>query len=208
MQAIGHVERITRDTIEGWACFPDDLASHPEIALRIGDEIVARATADRQREDLEALGHGRSDMAFEIAVPPGTRLDLDTLALVEQRSGTVLPIAADAPRAEGFVESRHGHLYLGWAWLVGRPREKCRIEVMVEGQTVMTAIADEFREDLAAAGIGDGHCGFSVDMGRFARSNQGGEAIQFVFADSGVALTSLIRQVAIAKPVRMPMPGN
>lgn len=208
MQAAGYVERITRDTIEGWAYFPDDLAAHPEMVLQVGGEVIARAAADRHRDDLQALGHGRSDMAFEIKVPPGTRLDLDTLALVEERGGTALPIAPDAPRAEGFVESRHGHIYFGWAWVVGRPRERCAIDVLMGGQTVMTTIADAFREDLASAGFGDGHCGFSVDLGRFTRSLQGSETPSFVFAESGIALTNLIREVSIAKPVRMPMPGN
>jgi hypothetical protein len=49
----------------------------------------------------------------------------------------------------------------GWAWYPDRPQTRVEVEVLVDGHPAGSLIAEAFREDVAAAGFGDGNYGFS-----------------------------------------------
>lgn len=50
----------------------------------------------------------------------------------------------------------------GWSRSTRDPKNKIKIEVMVDGVLVAHGTADRWRSDLAAAGVGDGFCAFDI----------------------------------------------
>jgi hypothetical protein len=50
----------------------------------------------------------------------------------------------------------------GWAWDAENPELPVRLECLVDGMVVGTALAFEYRADLAHAGMGQGRCGFTL----------------------------------------------
>jgi hypothetical protein len=53
---------------------------------------------------------------------------------------------------------------LGWAWYPEAPERRVIIEVLADGTVIGSAIANLHREDVLAAGFGDGCYGFSVAL--------------------------------------------
>ncbi len=52
----------------------------------------------------------------------------------------------------------------GWCWSPGRPAERLAVEIL-DGDTIaVSLVADRFRQDLAALGMGDGKCGFQTRL--------------------------------------------
>ena len=54
---------------------------------------------------------------------------------------------------------------VGWMWAKSRPDEPLAVQLHFRSGAVETVTADVFREDLRAAGIGNGAHGFHVDLG-------------------------------------------
>lgn len=66
----GFVERVTADTVYGWALKPDDAGAHVTILVCDEDRILAEGIADLYRDDLQRAGIGKGDHAFCLTVPP------------------------------------------------------------------------------------------------------------------------------------------
>ena len=63
--------------------------------------------------------------------------------------------------SRGFIDSisQDGEI-CGWAWNPDLPADKLRLDFLVDGQCVGSSYAAGFREDLRAAGLGDGCYGY------------------------------------------------
>lgn len=55
----------------------------------------------------------------------------------------------------------------GWLLVADDPERKPRVEILYRGTVLGECAADEFREDLRVAGIGDGRHGFSFSLPEF-----------------------------------------
>lgn len=66
-------------------------------------------------------------------------------------------IYLDACTASGLLE--------GWARIDGRSGP-CQLRILHRGEVVARCVADQFRADLLAAGVGHGHYGFSARLRR------------------------------------------
>jgi hypothetical protein len=64
----------------------------------------------------------------------------------------------------GHVDHCDGGVVVGWARNRLRPDERVGLDVFVDGDQVGSGIADVYREDLLAAGIGDGRHGFRIEL--------------------------------------------
>lgn len=72
--------------------------------------------------------------------------------------------AEEETEVQGYVDGyREGRMY-GWAWRPKLPHETLTVEVLLDGTVVGEAAAWLHRPDLAAAGIGDGRCGFAIPV--------------------------------------------
>lgn len=69
---------------------------------------------------------------------------------------------ADALRFLGNLDGIEDGCLFGWAWDRTRPREPVHVDVLSKGRLLATVAADQYREDLAASGIGGGRHGFRV----------------------------------------------
>jgi SAM-dependent methyltransferase len=94
-------------------------------------------------------------------------------------------LAADEPALEGVVDSFTDGSVRGWAWDRRRPSTPIAIQVWNGKILVATELADGFRADLSAAGMGDGKHAFSCSHGALP---QEGAQVSVRFAESGVEL--------------------
>ena len=65
---------------------------------------------------------------------------------------------------EGCIDEIYDHAITGWACDRSMPTRRLEIHVSV-GERLYRVLADRYRADLAAAGKGDGRCGFEVSVG-------------------------------------------
>jgi hypothetical protein len=86
-------------------------------------------------------------------------------------SAVVAESSATAARAPitGYVEAATAEAVLGWAWIQRRPQERVTVELVLDGQSIASTVADGLREDLARNGIGDGRHAFSLSIPPAAR---------------------------------------
>lgn len=73
------------------------------------------------------------------------------------------PASAGA-NVHGHLDGIHGGRASGWLWDPKFPNHALRFEVLANGEVVAGGIADEYRADLAKAGIGNGWHAFSVPV--------------------------------------------
>ena len=52
----------------------------------------------------------------------------------------------------------------GWAMVLDQPKVKAKVQLRVDGKARASAVANRMREDLLAAGIGDGQHGFEISL--------------------------------------------
>lgn len=167
----------------GWAVDPDDPAT--EVAVRViadGTE-VASGIADRPRSDVREAGFDTDDES-------GWAFDL-TDVLAATGAHEILVQAQDLETSEwhdlgasprtltctglgGFHDAFSGLVNrsecaaAGWAWDRHNPEgPRVTVRVLVDGSEVAQVVADELREDVRDAGIGDGYSGWSIDLWPF-----------------------------------------
>lgn len=67
-------------------------------------------------------------------------------------------------RIRGTLDGLIGGLVGGWATDAGSPDGRVEVEVLIDGEVVGRSVADRYRQDLAEAGVGTGHCGWVVPI--------------------------------------------
>ena len=70
-------------------------------------------------------------------------------------------------RVAGHVDRCDEQLVEGWITVLGEPETKVSLDVMLAGKAIGHCTADQLREDLRDAEIGDGYCAFSFPMPAF-----------------------------------------
>lgn len=76
MAVQGHVDTMKGSYITGWAVSIPDNGNCAITITDMGGKQLAKGRASRHREDLVALGLGRTTLAYQIAVPLGTEAQL------------------------------------------------------------------------------------------------------------------------------------
>jgi acetyltransferase AlgX (SGNH hydrolase-like protein) len=90
-----------------------------------------------------------------------------------------LPESVRTHRVDGRLEAVVDGRAVGWAWSPERPEETVEVEVLVDGEMVVSGAADVERPALLQAGVGHGRYGFDIPLPeRF--SGAGAHAIQAV----------------------------
>jgi len=64
----------------------------------------------------------------------------------------------------GYLDKVEGLIVYGWAYNKGNPEERVEVVVLVDGKPVAEGVADQYREDLKRAGIGDGKHAFMIKI--------------------------------------------
>jgi hypothetical protein len=84
-------------------------------------------------------------------------------AVVDARAG-LSHASASLPRLLGHLDRAEGGLVQGWAQAEGHPEAPVCLDVVVDGVVVTTVLANRYRSDLEAAGLGSGRHSFSVAL--------------------------------------------
>lgn len=64
----------------------------------------------------------------------------------------------------GNVDGLQKGVLFGWAVDSKEQNSPCDLRVWLDGREIAALSADQYREDVAAAGFGSGHCGFQLDL--------------------------------------------
>lgn len=103
MQIKGFVEQVSNLQVRGWAYYPDDPAGHVAIEVSLGTEIIARATANLYRQDLERAKVGNGDHAFvvnfPVALEPESIVSVNVAAFSNELEKVPLSFVGSAPAA-------------------------------------------------------------------------------------------------------------
>ena len=95
MAVQGHVDQMEGAYVTGWAIAMPDTG---DCAITVADsqgKVLAKDRASRHREDIAALGLGRPNLAFRVAVPHGAgRRQLHVLANGQELGGSPISIGA------------------------------------------------------------------------------------------------------------------
>ena len=101
----------------------------------------------------------RTELGPELAALRGR---LARRAILSDDAADLGPVRAWLDRC---VVGTDGMLHVGgWAQDVARPEAPVCLDVMVNGAVVAFAVANEYRADLVAVGIGDGQVGFDLGL--------------------------------------------
>ena len=190
----GFVDGFDGRWVSGWACDRADPGRRLRIEICVGDDVVT-VPADRERPDVAAAGRATGFCGFSAEL----YLDVSNFAPIRVReasTGTELPGSPldpplprpipgpDAGAVEGFIDFVDGNRIVGWAHDRALPGRRVQVEIAVgDARTVVPA--DEFREDVAAAGVNDGRCGFAFSFdaqaatGRLIRVRDAATGIEF-----------------------------
>jgi hypothetical protein len=77
-----------------------------------------------------------------------------------------------ATTLEGHLEVAGPDRVIGWAWDPSKPNVPLAVEVMADGKLLAKVTADTPREDLAAAGKGNGRHGFFLSTASLLRDGR------------------------------------
>lgn len=99
----------------------------------------------------------------------------------------VPPAAAAKGGTQGVFDGVGDHAAQGWAFDPSRPEVRLEIEILEGERVVARGLADQPREDLRQAGIGDGRCHFRLPVSSELRDGAPHGLVARV-ADSGVLL--------------------
>jgi hypothetical protein len=195
MAVLGFVERINREKITGWVIDQKKPDRRHVVELYVGERQITSAPATIERlEVAQQISCDRNDFGFELAVPYGTPLDAQKMAVRVVGADILLPVLEGAARLEGVLDFVAGSTIGGWAWHTGRPTERISVIVRHKDEVLTTLVADGFRQDLFEAGVGDGAHGFIFDLGAVANAVPLVlEEVEVAFASTGDPLFNLIK---------------
>lgn len=168
----GFIDEISVTRVVGWA---RQIETEHSLDLDLlVDERLARTTkADLYRTDLQAAGkgNGRHGFSFDLSgIPIGDLASVKVTVRVHKTSHVIAMKDYGAEqnlqnsgmgRFRGFVESIQDTTIQGWADYE-HEHDPPVIEAVLNGKVVGSALANVFRADLLAAGIGDGARAFGL----------------------------------------------
>ncbi|WP_353720803.1 T9SS type A sorting domain-containing protein [Dyadobacter sp. 676] len=167
-QYAGSFEWFDCEAIKGWAWDKNFPGNAVTVEVFEGTTVYASAVANTYREDLKNNGTGTGNYGFRIPMPAALKDGKNhNISIRVKGSATTL---TNSPRAmncpvnayEGRFETAGCDFITGWVWDKNFPANALTVEV-TEGTTVhATGVANIYRENLKAGGIGTGNYAFKI----------------------------------------------
>jgi hypothetical protein len=101
----------------------------------------------------------------------------------------------------GYFDVATEEVIAGWAWDQRKPDQALNVEIYVDDRMLATVSADQFREDLQEAGIGDGKHGFAYATPAWLKDGRP-HAIRVKIAGTGYELQNSPQTVTFKPPSR------
>lgn len=185
----GFLENLDATSFSGWASFAHFPRRQARVKLLVNGEERGQAVAAEYRSDLKASGkHPTGECGFSgqwSGPTPG--MDDEVQAWVE---GDVVPLPISAglaarlreatpKRPLGYVDRVTRKECAGWAVSGTQPDESAEISIRLNGREVVRTRADEYREDVVAAGKhATGVCGFRHYWGEGSPVPDAGDRVE------------------------------
>lgn len=158
-------------TVRGWAFNHARPGEPVALSLAIDGVPAGTAVADRFRADLAAAGLGRGRCAFEIPLPMSVcdglehQLSVTAIATGQLLPGSPMRVRIDPGKAyRSCLDWAPGRDLSGWVCNEMEPDRAVTVEILVDGRLYRTVVANRYRADLDAAGIGNGRHGFVAPL--------------------------------------------
>lgn len=160
---------ISYEGIYGWAYKTGHDEYAPLVEVKSGDELLWKTRANKPRKDLKAAGIGNGHYAFHIN--PSNKPISDKVEAIDlyidglKVNAEPIPFSVPMVNLEQyriFIESESIQGIEGWVAKNDNPQHKPVIELRSGSALISKTIANGFRQDLADADIGDGHCTFEL----------------------------------------------
>jgi len=183
-----NVDCLNSEKISGWAYNSAKKSNSAKVEVRSGDTVLWSSIADGFRQDLLDAKIGSGHYAF--AITPDNELVKSTLSTVDIyidgiKAETELPYeqvqasaeTEEAAQAKAEVEVlnqtniEHYRIQLdqssidkvaGWVFNPENSTYRAKIEIRCGDTVVACGLANEYRQDLTDAGIGDGTYAFTL----------------------------------------------
>jgi GT2 family glycosyltransferase len=163
----GVVERLGGGWATGWVWMPGDPGRRLSVEIATDERPLTAGLACLYREDLAGGDRGDGYYGFHLPLPatvgPSPHVRIANTAFR-------LPIAEtieSGPAAlvtRGAVDQAFGLTVKGWCWAPAEAERTISVTATLDGEAIASAPADEFRLDLANAGIGDGRHAFVLRL--------------------------------------------
>jgi hypothetical protein len=156
----GYLDTCDADQVRGWAVRHEDPGARLTVKIMAQGKVVGEATADAFRPDLEAagIGTGKHGFVFTFPAPLSREEAAGVQAYVTSPDGE-MAILRRVP-VRGFLEVCDAMQARGWAFRDDRPEGKVTVAITRNGVVIGNTVADIYRADLKAGGIGTGDHGF------------------------------------------------
>lgn len=105
----------------------------------------------------------------------------------------------------GYHDAADCNWISGWAWKSSQPNTPISVDIYADGILLATVVADQFRQDLLDAGIGNGAHGFSYPTPNSLKNGQP-RSIVVRFAGTSTDLNSTPKTLNCAAPTPTPTP--
>lgn len=206
-RARGYIEAVEKGVLRGWfinSAKPSD----DEAIVEINGVVAGRVKANSYRDDLAAAKIGEGRHGFSFVVPDKWRdgkthrfaLKLASKNSAEPFLAATLASSGERYSLSGLIERVADGVVHGWASDLFQPDKRLTITIKRNGAVVGSGIANREREDLRAAGIGDGRYGFAIALEAEALSASPGSPREFIAVADGSYDGAVIGKVSLEAP--------
>jgi RHS repeat-associated protein len=157
--------------ISGWAWNANQPNTPISVDIYDGNTLIETVAANQFRQDLVDAGIGNGSHGYSIATPASLKNGAAHTIRVKfggttaELSGSPKSMTCQAPASSaygGWLDGANCNVIGGWAWDANQPNTPINVEVY-DGNTLIAAVtANQFRQDLFNAGIGNGYHGYTI----------------------------------------------
>lgn len=175
----GFLDRADWDFVVGWIADDDRVGTRLQIVIEVKGETRWEGPADVYRRDLEELGIGDGYHGFAVALEHLGELPEEDFEINVRVKGGDAPMAGSprmvpgvkrqvplpsltdrAADITGNLDDVNGTIIRGWAFDRNRPDVPVSVDLFIDACFQNRVNADQFRQDLKDANLGQGKCAF------------------------------------------------
>ncbi len=164
----GYVDHVSCSAIDGWAADFNQVNTPVSVDILDGATVLDTIQASAYRSDLAGGGMGNGNHSYTWPLPLSLKNGLPhNLRVRFTRGGQELISSGQSVTCwalAGYNDSTSCQAVAGWAWDANQPSTPVNLEIFDNGALIATVLANSYRGDLAAAGLGDGRHGFSYPL--------------------------------------------
>jgi hypothetical protein len=158
------------DGSTGWAWDSSQPNTPISVYIFEGSSLLGSVVADKYRSDLPGAGIGNGYHAFDWSMPASMRDGVQhTITIRFSPDPNALPIPGSPktvtctppPNLQGYHDTSSCTGLTGWAWDASQPNNPIYVYIFEGTQYRGSILADQYRQDLVNASIGDGRHGFA-----------------------------------------------